>query len=137
MGQIISPAIKNEICELYKEGYSVAELSNTYDIGRSSVYRIVSGLKPTKERVVDTVVKYVPSYKKEIKPTITKVTYSYDVPFSIDFIEKKYNIHDRDALSDVFYNTGDSIDNHIKKLESLIGVLMFIKSSLEGNKNEG
>lgn len=136
MGQSISPAVKDEIRELYKEGYSVRELSSTYDIGLSTVYHIVSSMKPAKEKVVDTVVKYVPSYKKEIKPTVSSVSYSYDIPFSIYFDEKKYSILDVDTLSDVFYNTADSIDNHIKKLESLIGVLMFIKSSLEGHKNE-
>lgn len=125
-------SIVDEIRSRYMDGCSVKDLMEAYGLSRSSIYRFVSDLSPKKERVIEEVKHFVPSYKKEITPVVSSTSFTHKgIDFSIDFLNKSYYINNPAFNSELFNGTSDKIDFFIKTLEDTIGVLMFVRDSLK------
>lgn len=127
----IDNATIDEIRSLYKDGYTIAELVDAYGISRSSVYRIIKGINQQKERVIDLVQHYLPDYKREISPTTSFISYQYNgITFNIDYENNEFSLNYPSA-NVVVKSDSESIDDRIKSMENVIGVLLFIKKYLK------
>ena len=135
MSKSLDKSIVSEIRTLYTEGYSVKELCEVYDVSRSKIYRITSDLRQQKERVVETVTQYLPSYKKQIQPKCLSACYSHgDVNFTISQDSNYFSLSSRGTPNLDFSGGVEIIDDIISNMENTIGVLMFIKDVLQKQK---